>query len=102
LIGLWIRKNKTLTNIIGGTLTGSVLFFLITNFVMWAIQPYMAHAIYPQSLQGLVDCYTMGLLFFRNTIAGDLFYVSVMFGAMELSILVKNKYFSKYLNKVKA
>jgi hypothetical protein len=91
LIGLWVRNNKSLTNIIGATLCGSILFFLMTNFVMWAIQPYMPQAIYPHTLQGLLDCYTMGLPFFRSTMAGDLFYVSSMFGLMECAILVKNK-----------
>ncbi|MEI6040112.1 MAG: DUF6580 family putative transport protein [Candidatus Berkelbacteria bacterium] len=91
LIGLWVKNNKTVTNVIGATLTGSVLFFLLTNFVMWAIQPYMPAAIYPQTLQGLVDCYTMGLPFFRNTLAGDIFYVGAMFGLMEVTIYIKNK-----------
>ncbi len=97
LIGLWLRKNKSVTNVIGATLTGSVLFFLITNFTMWAVQPLMAHAIYPQTLQGLVDCYTMGLPFFRNTLMGDVFYVGVMFGLMEVVVLVKNKFYAKSL-----
>ncbi len=91
LIGLWLKNNKTTANVIGASLTGSVLFFLITNFAMWAVQPLMAHYIYPQSLQGLVDCYTMGLPFFKNTIAGDLFYTGSMFGLMELVLYVKNK-----------
>ena len=97
LIGLWVRNNKTLPNIIGATLTGSVLFFLITNFAMWAVQPYMAQAIYPHTLQGLLNCYTMGLLFFRNTLLGDLFYVGSMFGLMELVIYIKNSVYAKKL-----
>lgn len=97
LIGLWVRNNKTLPNVIGATLTGSVLFFLITNFAMWAVQPYMAQAIYPHTLQGLLNCYTMGLLFFRNTLLGDLFYVGSMFGLMELAIKIKNSVYAKKL-----
>jgi len=91
LIGLWLRNNKTVANIIGASLTGSVLFFLITNFVMWAVQPLMPQAIYPHTLQGLLQSYTMGLPFFRNTLAGDLFYVGGMFGLMELAIWVSKK-----------
>ena len=101
IIGLWVRNNKNVMNIIGATLTGSVLFFLITNFAMWAVQPYMAQAIYPHTLQGLVDCYTMGLPFFRGTLAGDIFYVGSMFGAMELAVVIKNKYFLNNLKTIK-
>lgn len=92
LIGLWLKKNKNIQNIIGATLCGSVLFFLITNLVMWAIQPYMPAAIYPQTLQGLVECYTMGLPFFRNTLMGDMFYVSIMFGLMETVLFFNRQY----------
>lgn len=91
LIGLYVRKHKNVPNIIAASLTGSVLFFLITNFAMWAVQPYMTQAIYPQTIQGLIDCYTMGLPFFRNTLAGDIFYTGIMFGAMEAVIYFKSK-----------
>ena len=91
LIGLYVKKHKNLQNVIGATLCGSVIFFLLTNFGMWAIQPYMPQAIYPQTLQGLVQSYTMGLPFFRNTLLGDLFYVGAMFGSVELAIYLKNK-----------
>lgn len=92
LIGLWLKNNKTVTNILGASLTGSVLFFLITNFAMWAVQPYMKQAIYPHTLQGLMQSYTMGLPFFRNTLMGDLFYVSTMFGLMETVSWIVRKY----------
>lgn len=98
LIGLWVKNHKNIQNIIGATLCGSILFFLITNFIMWLIQPYMAQAIYPQTLQGLLDCYTMGLPFFRNTLMGDIFYVGIMFGVMELAIYIKHQVFK---NKIK-
>ncbi|MEI6144429.1 MAG: DUF6580 family putative transport protein [Candidatus Berkelbacteria bacterium] len=84
LIGLWLRNHKTLPNVIGGSLAGSILFFLITNFAMWVIP----HSIYPHTLQGITNCYVLALPFFRNTIAGDLFYVGTFFGLMELSILL--------------
>lgn len=84
LIGLWLKKHKTLPNIIGGSLLGSISFFLLTNFMMWAVP----HALYPHTLQGLISCYIMGLPFFRNTIIGDLFYVGAMFGLMEVAIYI--------------
>jgi len=95
LIGLWLRRHKTLPNIIAGSLTGSVIFFLVTNFAMWAAQGAFPQAIYPQTWQGLLDCYIMGLPFFRNTIAGDLFYTGAFFGLMEVVVLISNQYKTK-------
>lgn len=91
LIGLWLKNHKTLPNIIAGSLFGSVIFFLVTNFAMWA-KPI---SLYPHTFQGLLQCYIMGLPFFRNTIAGDLFYVGAMFGLMEVAILLQGKVFVK-------
>jgi hypothetical protein len=57
--------------------SGSVLFFLITNFSVWLLQD-----IYPKSLDGLALCYTMALPFFRNSLIADCFYSLVFFGIM--------------------
>ena len=86
-IGLWLKKNKSLTNILGASLTSSIVFFGVTNFAVWMAPQFY----YQRTLQGLLDCYVLALPFFRNTIAGDLFYVGVFFGLMELSILAANK-----------
>ena len=51
-----------------GTILGSsLLFFLVTNFGVW----YLG---YPNTLAGLVSCYTLAIPFFVNTIIGDLFF----------------------------
>ncbi len=78
VIGLWIRKNKNILNVIFGTVTGSLTFFFITNFAVWAFTP-----MYAKTSAGLMQCFIMGLSFFRNTIMGDLFYVGVLFGVYE-------------------
>lgn len=88
IIGIWLRNNKTLPNVIGSCLSGSIIFFLVTNFAVWLVPQFY----YPHTLQGLINCYTMALPFFRNTIAGDLFYVGSFFGLMEASILLANKF----------
>lgn len=78
--GLWLRKHKNVPNVIGITIGGSILFYLLTNFAMWAIP----HSLYPHTFNGLILSYIMGLPFFRNTLMGDLFYVGSMFGLYEL------------------
>jgi hypothetical protein len=80
LIGLWLKNHKTLPNVVGSTLFGSIIFFLITNFSVWAVP----NSMYIHNLQGLVESYIMGLPFLRYTLMGDIFYVGVMFGLMEV------------------
>jgi len=86
LIGLWLKNHKNLSNIAGASLTGSILFFLLTNFAVWAFTPW-----YPKSWDGLLKCYFLAIPFFRNTLLGDLFYVGLMFGLFELVRFVVRK-----------
>lgn len=94
VLGTWLKKNKSPLTVVGSSLLGSLLFFLLTNFAVWAFSPW-----YSKDFQGLAQSYLMGLPFFRNTILGDLFYVAVFFGLFELTeIWIKNK-FKIYENK---
>ncbi|MEW6061863.1 MAG: DUF6580 family putative transport protein [Bacteroidota bacterium] len=85
--GMWLRSRQSAPLVVAATIVNSVLFFIITNFGVW-----VSGMLYPKTLTGLVECYIMALPFFRNTVAGDLFYVAVMFGGYELAM--------KYLPKV--
>jgi hypothetical protein len=38
------------------------------------------NSFYPHNLTGLGEAYVAGLPFFRNSLAGDLFFSSVLFG----------------------
>ena len=75
-LGWWLRRRPTPGRILGASLAGSCLFFLVSNFGVWALE-----AMYPRTLQGLWECYLAGLAFFRNTVAGDLAYTALLFGA---------------------
>ena len=86
-LGLWLKGHKKLSYIAGTTLASSVIFFVITNFGVWA------GGSYGYTLAGLGECYTMAIPFFRNTLAGDVFYVSAMFGIYELVSLAVKKLF---------
>lgn len=79
LIGILMRKNKSVVSLMGCSLSGSVLFFILTNLAVWAFSPW-----YPHNWQGLLNCYTLAIPFFKNTILGDLFYASVIFGSYEI------------------
>jgi hypothetical protein len=90
IIALKVRQNKNALNIAGGTVLGSVLFFLITNFVVWAYGN-----MYTYDLAGLMNCYYMAIPFFRNSILGDLLYTGVLVGAFE-TVMVLSKEKLKY------
>lgn len=79
LLGLWLKKHKTVGNIFVTALASSVLFYLITNFGVWLVG-----GLYPKTVQGLILCYSAAIPFFRNSVMGDLFYTGVMFGSLEL------------------
>lgn len=78
LIGLAIRRHKTLATVVGGTIAGSVVFYLVTNLV-WIYPPVM----YSHDLAGQLASYYNALPFFRATLLGDLFYVGLLFGSYE-------------------
>ncbi len=61
------------------SLSGSILFFILTNFAVWTFSQW-----YPHNIQGLIECYMMAVPFFKNTLLGDLFYASVIFGCYEI------------------
>lgn len=87
-LGIYLKKNKKWYTVLGGALSGSILFFLLTNFAVWTFTGW-----YQKSFAGLVECYAMAMPFFRNTIAGDLFYVVLFFGAFELvRVLIAKKF----------
>lgn len=56
-------------------LGGSTLFFLTTNFAVWA-----TGTMYPLTLAGLGTCYVAALPFYGNSVAADLIGTAVLFG----------------------
>ena len=66
LIGTLRKKPNILT-----IFMGSLSFFIVTNFGVWLLG-------YPKTWTGLVECYTLALPFFRNSLLGDFFYSGIM------------------------
>jgi hypothetical protein len=66
LIGTKRKKPSILTIFLG-----SLSFFIVTNFGVWLLG-------YPKTWTGLVECYTLALPFFRNSLLGDFFYSGIM------------------------
>lgn len=73
-----LRKQKaTMGRIATAAVSGSVLFFLITNIVCWWTG-------YPHTFAGLSLCFTLALPFFRNEVMGTVLSAAVLFGGQVL------------------
>ena len=78
-IGLWLQKDRSALHIAGAALASSVLFFVLTNFAVWA-----EGSLYPMTLDGLIACYVAAIPFFRNMLLGDVLYTVLLFGGFAL------------------
>ncbi len=78
LIGRFLRERRTPLRLAAGSLAGSTLFFLISNFGVWAL------GWYPPTLEGLTACFVAGIPFYRFGLVGDLAYTFLLFGCFEL------------------
>ena len=79
-IGLWLRDRRTIARISLATLLGAVQFFLVTNFAVWQFLSG-----FPHTASGLLACYIAGIPLFWNTLAGDAFYSTLLFGGHALA-----------------
>jgi hypothetical protein len=78
-IGLSLRQRRSFARITAAAVASSVVFFVLTNFGVWALQ-----TMYPKTLAGLAACFVAAIPFFRNMLLGDLFYTAVLFGGFHL------------------
>ena len=79
-IGFLLRERRTMWRMGGATLLGSIQFFAVTNFGVWAMG-----GMYPKTGAGLAVCYVAGIPFFWNTLAGDALYATLLFGGFALA-----------------
>lgn len=79
MLAWWIRPNPSAGRIFAASIAGSLIFFFVTNFGVWAVGGLYAH-----TQQGLQACFIAGIPFYRNTLVGDLVFTAVFFGAYAL------------------
>lgn len=91
LLGTTLVKRNTI-NVLGYTLGGSMIFFLISNFGTF-LQGY-----YGYSVLGLTECYAMALPFYKsefsttifmNSFLGDIIFSTLAFSIFYLATLPK-------------
>lgn len=76
-LGFWLRRRQNIRRIAIASVVGAVLFFVLTNLGVWAID-----ALYPKTVTGLADCFVAAIPFFRNTLSSDLLYSAALFGGL--------------------
>jgi len=81
LSGLLLRRLagsplRLLAGSLGLAVAGSVFFYLYTNFGVWLLGD---GTLYAKTWSGLVQCYVMGLPFYRTMLAGNLIIVPAYF-----------------------
>ena len=69
LIGTFIEARVSILNSFLSISLGVLVFFLITNFMVW-----YGSGMYEYSISGLMTCYFMGLPFVQNTFISSLLY----------------------------
>lgn len=89
MLGPWLRSAHTNNQIFGRGVVSALLpatfFFLTTNFAVWAVGPSVGTAVeYSRDVAGLASCYVAALPFYAKMLAGDVFYMTMLFGAWAL------------------
>jgi len=80
-LGLAIRRRRTFGTVAAASLANAVVFYLASNFACF----HGSRSPYPQTLAGLLECYEMAIPFFRNSLAGDAFFGTALFGGLAMA-----------------
>lgn len=75
----WLRKKTSALRIGSAAVASSSVFFLASNFGVWAFTPW-----YAGSFEGLLSCYVAALPFYQYTVFGDLLWSITLFGGHAL------------------
>jgi hypothetical protein len=82
LLGFGLRGRVTGPRVLGYSLLGAVLFFVVTNFATWLTADALPG--HTACSTGLVPCYVAAIPFFKWTLIGTLFYSALLFGGYAL------------------
>jgi hypothetical protein len=75
-VGIYLRERKNWFTVVMGALTSAGIFFVITNFGAFL-------TLYPQTWEGLVQCYTLAIPFWRSTVVSTVAYSVVFYACYE-------------------
>ena len=95
-LGTALRRHQKPLWLIAAALSGSISFFLVSNFTYWAYWKA-----FPMNLKGLEMAYAAGLPFFRRALEGDLLFTLAMF-AVPLAFEALSRTLSQFGDKTAA
>ncbi|MBU2044504.1 MAG: hypothetical protein KJ619_04700 [Candidatus Omnitrophica bacterium] len=77
LLGKRLKRNQSLVTNLSYAAISSVIFFIVTNLGVWL------GGWYPRTINGLIQCYTLAIPFFRTSLVSNVFYMLVLLGTYE-------------------
>jgi len=96
-IGRFLGPNASLLKLLGGSLLGAIVFYLVTNTAAWFFNPFK-NPEYTKDLFGWVIALTKGTanwpdtwMFFRNTLTSSGLFTGLFVGAMKLAEVVEEQ-----------
>ena len=70
-----ISKKINFKNLFIFSFAGSLIFFIVSNFGVWALgSPGVYDIPYEKNLKGLMECYVLAIPFFKNTLISTLLF----------------------------
>ena len=79
--GFFLRTGRSWPRIVATGLTSAIVFFLVSNFGVWAFGGGLR---YPLTMPGLIDCYVQAIPFFRNTCISMALFLPLLFSPVSL------------------
>ncbi|GAC1448504.1 MAG: hypothetical protein NVSMB7_10000 [Chitinophagaceae bacterium] len=83
VIGFGIKKINVV-NVLASALIAPTVFFLLSNLITWSGMAGLRGLNRPFSFQGLLMAYDDGLLFYKGSLEGTLFFSTMLFGGYYL------------------
>lgn len=83
--GLLLRGDRSAARVAGAGVLASTAFFLVSNFGVWAFGGGMRYALTPA---GLIECYVMGLPYYRNSLISMAVFLPILFSRVSLQAAI--------------
>jgi len=84
--GSIIRIKRNWGTIFASGLLGATLFYIISNFGVWAFDNM---GMYPKTFSGLIACYVAGIPFFGKTVASTALFSDILFSPAGVEYLAE-------------
>ena len=84
-------KNKNFAGIAFSTLAAPTVYFVLSNFSVWLMDGYQSLPAYSRNITGLINCYTAGLPFYKNSLISTIIFVPAFIGLYQWMVAARSK-----------